>query len=127
MREIIKRIQNRRRTARFPLALKQFARALHFHSPAAYDFVRRSFFKCLPTVQTMNSWICSKQCEPGISEETINNISEIVEQEKKRTNKKLVFNLVFDEMSTQKFDEWDKHRHAWKGFVDSGGQVEEVT
>lgn len=68
-------------TAAFPAQLKNFARTLHFHSPAAYDFVRRSYLKCLPCVETLNNWLSSKNYKPGISEELIKYVSNMVKQE----------------------------------------------
>ncbi|GAB1864054.1 THAP domain-containing protein 9 [Camponotus japonicus] len=125
VKELLIRMKKRKPTAPFPENLKNFARALHFHSPAAYEFVRRNFLKCLPCVQTLNNWYCKKQYKPGISEETINNISNIVNQELEK-GKKLVFNITFDEMHIKQHKEWDKTTHSWKGLVDLGGQLNEI-
>ncbi|XP_046740903.1 uncharacterized protein LOC124408197 [Diprion similis] len=92
MKELITRMKERKSTGPFPEKLKTFARTLHFYSPDAYEFVRCSFLKCLPCVQTLNSWIYEKEYNPGISEKTINNVSDIVKQESAK-GKKLVFNL----------------------------------
>lgn len=67
MIELLTRMKEHKRTAPFPASLKTFARTLHFHSPAAYEFVRRNFLNCLPCIQTLNSWICTKEYSPGIS------------------------------------------------------------
>lgn len=118
-------MKNRKPTAPFPPNLKNFARTLHFHSPAAYEVIRRNFLNCLPCKQTLNNWYCSKEFSPGISEETINKISNLVKQEKTK-GKQLVFNLTFDEMHIKQHREWDKMAHSWKGFVDLGGQLNEI-
>jgi len=85
--------------------------------------VRRSFLKCLPCVETLNSWNCSKN-KPGISEEIIEHVSQIVQNESKN-GKKCVFNLTFDEMCIKKFAFYCKSSHKWKGLVDLGDQLEE--
>lgn len=80
---------------------------------------------CLPCKQTLNKWYCSKEYSPGISEETIEKISNIVKQEEAK-GKKLVFNITFDEMHIKLHREWDKITHTWKGFVDLGGQLNKI-
>jgi len=109
-------MKERKPTAPFPSNLKNFARTLHFHSPAAYEFVRRNFLNYLPCTQILNSWICSKEYKFGISEEINNNISTIVKQESAKS-KKLIFNLVFDEMNP----------HSWNGLVDLDDQLHETS
>ncbi|KYN09507.1 THAP domain-containing protein 9 [Trachymyrmex cornetzi] len=117
-------MKNKNPTAPFPASLKTFARTLHFHSPSAYEVVRNSFLKCLPCVQTLNNWICSKQYKPGISEDTINNVSSMVREEMK-TGKQIIFNITFDEMHIKQHKFWDKNSHSWQGLVDHGGQLSE--
>jgi len=91
-------------TTPFPPHLKTFARTLHFHSPAAYNTVRNSFLKCLPSIKTLNEWFRTSDCKPGISYDTIKRISDIVEKEEKN-NKKLFFNITFDEMGIKQHKE----------------------
>ncbi|KYN04683.1 hypothetical protein ALC62_04443 [Cyphomyrmex costatus] len=111
VQELITRMKNRNPTAPFPASLKTFARTLHFHTPAAYDVVRNSFLKCLPCVQTLNNWIGSKQYKPGISEDTINNVSSMVREEMK-TGKQIIFNVTFDEMHIKQHKFWDENAHS---------------
>lgn len=118
-------MKERKVTAAFPTNLRNFARTLHFHSPAAYEVVRRSFLNCLPCSQTLNSWAYAKEYKPGISEKIINNISNIVKQESEKGNK-LVFNITFDEMNIKQHTKWDNNTHSWKGLVDLGGQLNEI-
>jgi len=40
MKQLITRMKKRKRTAPFPSTLQNFARTLHFYSPAAYEKVR---------------------------------------------------------------------------------------
>jgi len=118
-------MKDRRSTLAYPRELKNVARSIHFHSPAAYEIVRSSFMKCLPSAKTLNAWICSKQNRPGISEEMLNEISKIVNKEE-RKRKKLFFNITFDEMHIKQHKEWDSKNHSWKGLVDLGGQLNEI-
>ena len=86
-------MKEKKRTAPFPSHLKSFARTLHFHSPAAYEMVRRSFMKCLPCTETLNHWSCTNNYKPGVSEEIITHVSNIVKSEAKK-NKNLVFIVI---------------------------------
>lgn len=118
-------MKERKPNAPFPPSLKNFARILHSHSPAAYEFIRRSFFNCLPCTQTLNNWLCSVDDKPGISQTIIDNVSDIVKQESKK-GKKLIFNVTFDEMSIKQLRKWDKNTHSWKGLVDLEGHLNAV-
>ena len=89
------------RTA-YSAEIKNFARSLHFHSPAAYEFVRLSFSKQLPHTDTLYRCNCSKNFEPGICEEAVDHISEKVREAKFKYKKDLVFNVQFDEMCIKK-------------------------
>lgn len=118
-------MKEKRPTISFPEHLKSFARTLHFHSPSAYKYVRETFLKCLPCVQTLNSWICSKNYKPGISIEMVKHVSNIVRDQLDRPNKKLIFNLTFDKMHIKKSVSWNKNTKEWVGTVDTGGQLSE--
>lgn len=72
---------NKKATIPFPTDFKNFAKSLHFHSPSAYEFMRQSFLKCLPSTQTLNKWLTTTEYTPGISEEMIKKISKIVEEQ----------------------------------------------
>ena len=103
--------------------MKNFARTLHFHSPAAYEKVRSTFLKCLPAIETLNRWYSSKNYKPGICKEIITKVSQIVNNEVKN-GKKLVFNITFDEMSIKQWTNYCKQSHEFQGLIDLGGQIE---
>lgn len=102
-------MKEKKPTISFPEHLKSIARTLHFHSPSAYKYVRKTFLKCLPCVQTLNSWICSKNYKPGISIEMVKHVSNIVRDQLDRPNKKLIFNLTFDKIHIKKSVSWNKN------------------
>ena len=110
-------MKQKKTTEPFPLHLKNFARTLHFHSPAAYEMVRCSFVKCLPCTETLNSWNCSKNYKPGICEEIITHVANMVEVEAKE-GKNLVFNITFDEIGIKKWAKYCQQSREWKGFVE---------
>jgi len=122
VQELIERMKESTPTTPFPPNLKTFARTLHFHSPAAYNMIRNSFLKCLPSVKTLNEWLRTSDCKPGISYDIISQISDLA---KNKEGQKLFFNLTFDEVGIKKHKEWDKVTKSWKGLVDLSGQLSE--
>jgi len=125
VKDLINRMKNNKATSPFPIHLKNFARNLHFHSPAAYEMVRRSFLKCLPCVETLNTWNCSKDYKPGICREIIDFVAKMVNDHSNK-GKQLIFNITFDEMNIKKWTYFCKNARQWRGFVDLAGQLEEA-
>lgn len=119
------RMKENKKNNPFPSSLKTFARTLHFHSPAAYEMVRQTFLKCLPCIETLNRWNCSKNYQPGIFSEILEYVSKMV-LENQKNGKQLVFNITFDEINIKKWSFYCKKSHEWKGLVDLGGQLEEA-
>ena len=111
-------MKDKKRTAPFPVSLNNFARTLHFYSPRAYKFVRSSFLKCLPCIETLNCWDFSKNYKADISSEMVDHVNNIV-KEAFKINKKLVFNLTFDEIHIKKCRFWNRNSYEWKGVVDT--------
>ncbi|KYM99955.1 THAP domain-containing protein 9 [Cyphomyrmex costatus] len=114
----------KKRNASYTQELKTFAVTLHFHSPAAYKYVRSSFLKCLPHETTLRRWMRNLNNEPGICEQAIQEVRNQIYQAKK-INKELIFNLVFDEMSIRKKIEFVNGEAV--GFVDLGNGVTSQT
>lgn len=98
--ELLIRLLNKRKT-KFPHSLRCFAVTLHFHSPAAYSFVRKTFLKCLPHSTTIRKWMQNIHSDPGVSNQALTIIRDKVYNAKAK-NKKIVFNLTLDEMSVKK-------------------------
>jgi len=53
VQELLTRMLTDKKTVKFPHRLRSFACTLHFHSPAAYLYVRKMFLKCLPHPNTL--------------------------------------------------------------------------
>lgn len=68
-KQIFQRLLHKRPNPKFPFppALKSFASTLHFYSPKAYNYVRESFFKCLPHPLTIQQWSRNIKCSAGIA------------------------------------------------------------
>lgn len=83
---------------RITLKLRSLALSLHFYSPAAYDYMRKTFQKCLPHLSIIRKWYSSVDGCPSFTSESLNVIHSKVAQMKLK-NKNLVCGLVMDEMS----------------------------
>lgn len=78
--------------------LRAFALTLHFYSPSAYNYVRKTFNKCLPHPSTIRKWYSVINGSPGITSESLDAIK-IKVQEMKNKNSNLVCGLIMDEMA----------------------------
>ena len=96
----------------FSQEIKEFAISLHFYSPRAYKFVRKSLN--LPHPATIRSWSVNIECEPGFLKKPF----EFVEGKVKEGQKDCV--LMLDEMSIKKQLQWDKKQSIFVGNTDYG-------
>lgn len=99
--------------------IRQFCLALHFHSPRAYEFVRKQFNNHLPNATTIRKWYQNSNIrgEPGIQEEHIQRLKKIVDELKIKSNTELLCSLAFDEMSIRKQIYWSLHQLDYVGHV----------
>lgn len=78
--------------------LRSFAVILNFYSLTAYNYVRKTFNKCLPHPSTIRKWYSTIDGTPGITQESLNAIVMKV-TEMKQKNLNLVCGLIIDKMS----------------------------
>lgn len=83
--------------------LKAFSITLHFLSPKAYSFVRKTFDTALPHPRTLRRWYSTVKGEPGFSTEVFRALREYSTQYSKPT----ICSLMFDCMAIRKHLEWD--------------------
>ncbi|EFN88598.1 THAP domain-containing protein 9, partial [Harpegnathos saltator] len=103
--------------------LKQFACTLHFYSPAAYEYVRKTLMKVLPHQSTIRNWLSAAKYDPGISIDTMKYVSDLCKNAE-AGNKKLYFSLTCDEMAIRKLVEFDGKQ--WHGYVNIGDDKNEI-
>ncbi|VEN56482.1 unnamed protein product [Callosobruchus maculatus] len=99
-------------------ALRSFALTLHFYSPKAYSFVRKFFNSSLPHPVTISKWYRTIDGSPGWNEVALKTLKIKVQES---PEKKILCNLVFDEMSIRKQIEWDGRK--FHGYVDLGTNI----
>lgn len=112
-KDILKRVLGTKEKKYSP-TLRQFALTLHFISPRAYTYVRKSFNTCLPHPRTLTSWYQGINGEPGFSEEALSALTMLV----KKSTRQIYGALSFDEMAIRKCVEFDGKNYV--GFVNFG-------
>ena len=50
--------------------LRSFAITLHFYSPKAYNYIRKTFKNCLPNERTLQKWFQNIGSKPGFSNDS---------------------------------------------------------
>lgn len=103
--------------------LKVFALTLHFYSPVAYNYVRKTFNVCLTHTRTLSRWYQSIDGEPGFTTESYKALQLKVSAEKNA----VICSLIIDEMSIRTHEEWDSQKDKCYGYVDMGTGSQETT
>lgn len=113
-----------RKTKKYSENVRVFAMTMNFYSTAAYEYVRRTFGKHLPSISTIRRWYQSVNGEPGISSESIQLLKFKV-AEAKQNAKKILVSLVFDEMAIRRQIIWDNKSKRFLRYVDMGCRSED--
>lgn len=96
--------------------LKVFALTLHYYSPAAYKYVRRTFNTCLPHTRTISRWYQSINGLPGFTSEAF----EALRLKASYSDSDIICSLVMDEMAIRQHEEWVPSQGKSYGYVDMG-------
>ena len=99
--------------SRYSKDIKEFSISLHFYSPRAYKFVRKTLH--LPHPATIRSWAGDVVCEPGFLSNVIGSLST-----KLQLNGETECALILDEMCICSDMQWDKKNSQFVGNVDYG-------
>jgi DNA transposase THAP9 len=96
--------------------MKAFALNLRYLSKSAYDYVRSSLSKLLPSNRTMQVWLSKIDCSAGVTAISIRMIREkaIAAAAKQQS---LLVALSMDEMAIRKHVIWDKNKNMFIGYV----------
>ena len=95
------RSYNKSSGSRYSQDIEEFAISLHFYSPRAYKFVRKSLN--LPHPATIRSWSVNIECESGFLKKSFEFVAGKVNEGQKDCA------LMLDEMSIRKQLQWDKN------------------
>ena len=118
VKELFKRNLNKdskKRVARkYNPDIRAFAMTLHFYSPQAYSYVRKSFSACLPHPRTLSKWYQSVSGDPGFCNDALETLKQYVN----KSGKRIPCCLVMDEMAIRQHVEW--FNGSFFGYVDFG-------
>lgn len=98
---------------RYSDEIKKFCLTLYYYSPKAYNFLRCK--SRLPNPKTIQRWLSSRKCYPGILSEVLKYLAGINGDHIKDVA------LIFDSMSIRKTVAYDKANDRHVGYVDLGG------
>lgn len=116
-KSVIYRFLKGPKTKKIDPKLRAFALTLHFYSAKAYDYVRKTFNQSLPHPRTLSRWYQTIDGSPGFTREAFDALKNKA-QEADKKGKKILCNLVMDEMSIRKHVEWTGKKFT--GFVNFG-------
>lgn len=103
--------------------LKVFALTLHYYSPAAYKYVRRTFNTCLPHTRTISRWYQTVNGLPGFTSEAF----EALRLKAAGSTNKLICSLIMEEMAIRQHEEWVPSQGKSFGYVDMGTGSKETS
>lgn len=105
-----------RSTKAYPESIRSFCLQIHFHSPAAYSYIRKAFNNNLPRVATLIEWYSSIEGAPGFNTQNYAVLRKKV-VEYSAQGKELFVSLISDEMAINQKLQWDNNRKRFIGFA----------
>lgn len=103
----------------YPKAVRKFCFAVSYHSPAAYEVIRKQFNKNLPHLKTIKTWyaLSDLDSDPGLSESTLKRLKGFVDD---LNGEPLLCTLIWDEMYLRQQIFWDENTCEYVGFSSYG-------
>lgn len=102
--------------------VRHFCLGLHFHSPRAYELVRKAFNNHLRHERTIQRWYQKSdiQSEPGVHEETMQKLKKIGKDfADSNGGNTMICSLTFDEMRLRKQIHWSIDQMDYFGQVNN--------
>lgn len=78
-KEIVLKQLNLKARKSVSLELRAFALTLNYYSAAAYDYLRKTFGKCLPHLRTLRKWYGVINGKPGLLAEALKSVKNKVQ------------------------------------------------
>ena len=108
---------------RYSEGLQVFALSLHYYSPAAYKYVRKTFNTCLPHTRTISRWYQAVDGLPGFTSQAFS----ALHLKATASKEVIVCSLVMDEMAIRQHEEFVPSQGKTYGYVDMGTGANETT
>lgn len=113
------KIKNPQLKNEFDERLRAFSITLHFLSPKAYSYVRKTFDSALPHPRTLSRWYSSVKGDPGFSEEVLIALKDY----SSKAERPPICALIIDGMAIKKHLQWDGKR--FHGTVNVGSAIDD--
>lgn len=88
--------------------------------------VKKCFLPVLPSEKVIEKWNYSSDYLPGVHDRVLEYLANLVKQERAK-GKRLVFNLVFDEVHLKARSYYNKQTHKFEGCVEFGDDLPKDT
>lgn len=108
-----------RKQRQYSPRIRTFALTLHFYSPRGYRYVRSVFNNNLPSVSTIRKWYSTINGKPGYSNEAFTALR-CKALKANQNGTEILANVVYDEISIRKMEEYDHETDSRTGFVTYG-------
>lgn len=102
--------------------VRTFAITLHFYSASAYNYVRKSYLNKLPHPRTIRKWYQSINGNPGCTSESLFALK-IRTAAAAKNGKKIICNLIMDEMAIRRQIIFNNVTKQFSGFCDFGAAL----
>lgn len=108
--------------------IRHFCLALHYYSPRAYDFIRKTFNNHLPHPKTIQNWYANSDIrgDPGLQMYNINRLRNISDSYKEKHDTNIICSLVFDEMCLRKQVFWSVEQYECVGYAPNNAPNAEI-
>lgn len=118
IKSIIECLVAKKRMKKYNEPVRIFSLTLHSLGARAYNYVRQKFHKNLPHASTIKKWYANSQCngEPGVSQESINTLRNLVKESKDE----IYVTLSFDEVHIRRNCQWSDVRKKFMGQITYG-------
>lgn len=105
------------------MAVRRFCFAVSYHSPAAYDVIRKQFNNNLPHPKTIKTWYSLSDIsgELGLTNDTLKRLRGFLAD---LNGEPLLCALIFDEMYLRQQVYWDENKQEYVGFSTYGSASE---
>lgn len=108
----------------YPENVRTFAITLHFHSPRAYEYVRKRFNGNLPATSTLKKWysLSKSNGKPGLCHDALAALKNLAEN-MAANGQELICTLSFDEMAIRKHVQWSDSEKKIFGRISYGSRT----
>lgn len=104
--------------------VRSFCLTLHYYSPRAYNYLRSKFKNNIPSISAMRNWYSTIKATPGFTDIAFESLRKMSEDYEAKHNKKLLCNVMADDMAIRRHSQYNPSTMKFDGFIDIGRKLE---